>query len=251
MGVEAFAETARLLFPDRAVAAVEDVDFRAPFKFYRHEPRTLEINATFRTDGDDVVADCTLTGERVLPNRPEPEVKTHFTGRVRLSPKAPKAARAGVPGEHQPVVEKEAIYRLYFHGPAYQVMAGAWLAGDEVAGRFAPDLPANHEPAGAATVMEPRLVELCFQTAGIWEMGTRSRMALPLHIDRVTTFRPLADAKGGLTAVIRTNGDEGFSAAVVDDGGRVYVEMSGYRTVEVPAPLDGEAVAPLREAMQP
>ena len=42
MGIEAFAETAALLFPDLKVAAVEDVELLAPFKLYRDEPRTLE-----------------------------------------------------------------------------------------------------------------------------------------------------------------------------------------------------------------
>ena len=42
MGVETFAEVAKLVFPDRAVAAIEDVDFLAPFKFYRDEPREPE-----------------------------------------------------------------------------------------------------------------------------------------------------------------------------------------------------------------
>ena len=39
MGMEAFAELARLPFPDRHVVAVEDVDFLRPLKFYRDEPR--------------------------------------------------------------------------------------------------------------------------------------------------------------------------------------------------------------------
>ena len=37
-------------------------------------------------------------------------------------------------------------------------------------------------------VATPRLIELCFQTAGIWELGTTGRMALPSHIDRVELF---------------------------------------------------------------
>ena len=33
------------------------------------------------------------------------------------------------------------------------------------------DLPGNHMPADRPTLMSPRLIELCFQTAGLWEMG--------------------------------------------------------------------------------
>ena len=52
MGIEAFAEAALSVFPGWRVEAVEDVDFLAPFKFYRHEPRTVTIEALFRPDGD-------------------------------------------------------------------------------------------------------------------------------------------------------------------------------------------------------
>ena len=45
MGIEAFAEVARLLVPGWHVVRIEDVDFLAPVKFYRDEPRTLTIRA--------------------------------------------------------------------------------------------------------------------------------------------------------------------------------------------------------------
>ena len=43
MGMEGFAEAAHALLPGWHVSALEDVDLRAPFKFYRDEPRTLEL----------------------------------------------------------------------------------------------------------------------------------------------------------------------------------------------------------------
>ena len=89
MGVETFAEVAKLAFPDLAIAAIEDVNFMAPFKFYRDEPRTLEVAATFTVDGDDVIADCRLIGTRTLANQPEPQRTVHFTGKVRLRLRSP------------------------------------------------------------------------------------------------------------------------------------------------------------------
>jgi len=43
MGIEAFAEASRLLLPGWSVASVEDVEFLAPFKFYRDEPRSVTV----------------------------------------------------------------------------------------------------------------------------------------------------------------------------------------------------------------
>ena len=57
-------------------------------------------------------------------------------------------------------------------------------------GLMAKGLPANHQPSEQPTLMAPRLIELCFQTAGLWEMGVQGRMGLPQHIDRVSLFCP-------------------------------------------------------------
>ena len=65
MGMEGFAEVAHALLPGWSVAAIEDVDMRAPFKFYRDEPRTLELSALLRDGGDGTLqADCRLVGRR-------------------------------------------------------------------------------------------------------------------------------------------------------------------------------------------
>ena len=88
MGMEGFAEAAHALLPGWHVSALEDVDLRAPFKFYRDEPRTLELLALLRDGGDgDIVADCRLIGRRTLPGKGEQET-VHFTGRARLTPGA-------------------------------------------------------------------------------------------------------------------------------------------------------------------
>ena len=99
MGVESFAAVAALAFPDLHVAAVEDVEFLAPFKFYRNEPRQLAIRARFRADGDEILADCELVGERTLANQAEPQVTKHFSGTVRLAPNPPKVRKRGSGGK--------------------------------------------------------------------------------------------------------------------------------------------------------
>jgi hypothetical protein len=112
-------------------------------------------------------------------------------------------------------------------------------------------LPANHEPADLPTCMAPRLIELCFQTAGLWEIGMTQRMGLPQHIDRVITLRDPEGAPGVLYAVVTANaGNAGFDAHVVDAAGTVYLTLEGYRTVELPQPIDEQELARVRQALQ-
>jgi NAD(P)-dependent dehydrogenase (short-subunit alcohol dehydrogenase family) len=248
MGVETFAEVARLAFPDRAIAAVEDVNFMAPFKFYRDEPRTVEVAATFTLEGNDVVADCRLIGTRTLANQPEPQRTVHFTGRVRLSPEAADLESTDVPEVGEPVADAAAIYRIFFHGPTYQVLDRAGRAGGVAVGRYADDLPPNHLPETLGTATWPRLAELAFQTSGVLEIGRDGTMALPMHIDRVTFAGNPAKAKGRIHAVV-TPSNGGFNVRVADDKGTTFVDMQGYQTVQLPTPLDEDAVTPLHDAM--
>jgi hypothetical protein len=221
-------------------------------KFYRDEPRTLEVRALLRDAGNGaLVADCVLIGRRQLRGGEEQET-VHFTGRVRLTADAPAPppAAAEKPGEmpDRPVVEHDAVYRVYFHGPAYQVLERAWRSDGVVLGKLAPDLPPDHEPPGEPMEMAPRLIELCFQTAGVYELGTAGRMALPTHIDRVTSFP--GDVPGPAWAVVRPrDGEEGVDAEVVDESGRVRVRLEGYTTIELPGSTGDDLLEPLRAAM--
>ena len=80
MGIEAFAEAALVMLPGWHVEAVEGINFLAPFKFYRNQPRALTIKAVISQQGDDVMADCRLIGRRTLPNKAEPEDNNSLHG---------------------------------------------------------------------------------------------------------------------------------------------------------------------------
>jgi len=147
MGMELFAQVASLPFADRHVTAIEDVDFLAPFKFYRDEPRALRLSAQYSIDGDDVVADCRLIGERMLATQDEPQRTVHFVGRVRLGTEPPALDDVAVPDRTGVAATPDDIYAIYFHGPAYQVMGDAWASNGSVVGARATELPANQQPA--------------------------------------------------------------------------------------------------------
>jgi NAD(P)-dependent dehydrogenase (short-subunit alcohol dehydrogenase family) len=251
MGIEAFAEAALCLLPGWHVEAIEEVNFQAPFKFYRNEPRTLALEAVIHPQHDGLVADCRLIGRRPLPNQTDLQTTTHFTGRVRLTKQPPRAVTApalGTPAGS--IVEAANIYPLYFHGPAYQVVERAWWDGKRIVALLAKDLPSNHYPADLPTLMEPRLIELCFQAAGLWEMGVLGRLGLPLHIDRVSLVRTPELAEGRLYAAITPKPGQGsFDAEVVDAAANCYVQLRGYRTVAVPSAIDAQRLKALQAAM--
>ncbi|MGO9284859.1 MAG: SDR family NAD(P)-dependent oxidoreductase [Mycobacterium sp.] len=246
MGMEAFAEAARILAPDLYVAGVENVDFRTPLKFYRDEPRTVTITALLRPDGDDLVAECRLSAERTLPGAEEPQRTVHFTGSVRLTTDPPALDDGGVDsGDEARALTPDQVYRLYFHGPTYQVVGSAWKCGDGAAARLAADLPPQVEEQ---LLIGPRLVELCFQTVGLFEAGTEGRLALPLHVDAVRLNGRPAE-RAGLVATARPDGHGGFTCTVRDDAGALVLRVDGYRTVPLPDPPPADVVAPMHSIM--
>jgi hypothetical protein len=233
MGIEGFAEAAQSIAPAWRVEAVENIEFLAPFKFYRGEPRAVTIEARFGLDGDGLIADCRLTGRRVLANQTDARIETHFTGRVRLATQLREPPDGMVFGPPQgSVIDAEDIYRVYFHGPAYRVLKRAWWNEHGAVGEMAADLPGNHHPNDQPLAIAPRLIELCFQTAGLFEMAVQHRMGLPRHVDRVMLYRSPDGANGPLFAIVTPDpAAESFHADVVDRTGARYLHVSGYRTV--------------------
>ncbi len=249
MGMEGFAEAAAAVVPGFHVVELRDVDLLAPFKFYRDEPRSVILHATLRDGGDGaLLADCELIGRRELTGRGEQETR-HFVGRARLARKAPAApkARSRPADRHEPGIGHDAVYGVYFHGPAYQVLEQAWRDNGHVVGRFADELPANHEPATQPTEISPRLIELCFQTAGVWELASEGRMALPTHVDRVVRYA--SAKKPSRQWAVVTQRDGATDAEIVDEGGRVRVRLEGYRTIGLPGDLATDVLAPIRSAL--
>ena len=246
MGVEAFAEAALSMLPGWQVESVENMEFLAPFKFYRADKRTLTVQALIVACGDGLIADCRLIGSRQLPGRDEPQVTTHFTGRVRLSRRPPQAVSGPPPVLAGAFVESADIYRVYFHGPAYRVMEEAWCNGSRIVGRMAKNLPSNHQPAELPTVLSPRLIELCFQTAGIWELGVQGRFGLPQQVDKIVPLRAPERFEGSLHAIAIPLPTGGFDIEVADSAGIRYLRLEGYRTVALPSGFDAEAVKALQ-----
>jgi len=246
MGIEGFAEAALCLLPGWHVEAVENVNFLSPVKFYRNQPRTLTVEAIIRPMGDILVAECRLLGRRTLPNQMEPQVTTHFTGRVRLSSTVLQPVTRPRPNSPAgATITAQDVYRVYFHGPAYRVVEQAWWDGARMTGLMAKNLPGNHHPPDLPTIMSPRLIELCFQSAGLWELAFQGQLGLPQHVEEVCVLRSPEIAAGPLYALVTPQPSQ-FEVEVIDADGNIYLQLKGYGTVALPRGADANALQALQ-----
>jgi hypothetical protein len=106
---------------------------------------------------------------------------------------------------------------------------------------MAEGLAANHHPPELATTMAPRLIELCLQTAGLWEIGARGTLGLPRHIGSVSLLSAPESADGRLFAIVTPHPETGeFDAAIVDASGNRYLHLRGYGTVTLASGVNAE-----------
>jgi hypothetical protein len=237
MGTEAFAELASVLCPGFHVASVEDESFLLPFKFHRNLPATLHLSAVGAPGAPgEIVVSTELRS--ILQPKPEfpAQERVHFRARVRMRREKPDAPSVAFkkPAARALSTGAEAVYSVYFHGPAYRVIDRAAVDGKGVVAAMSAALPPNAKPANAEQVLAPRLIELCFQAAGLWLLENKQTMGLPTALERATAYRPEGGDKRLFAVVEAREGGGAFDVRVVDEKGLVHAEVAGYRTVALP-----------------
>jgi hypothetical protein len=174
-------------------------------------------------------------------------VQVHFTGEVVLGRDMLAAPLAPAVDLHGRATERVEIYPRLFHGPAYQVLEQARVNADQIVGVWRQGLPDDTVPAGGAGVLGPRLVELCFQTAGLWELGVAHRLGLPRALGELTIFQKPQPGTPLFAVVKPLEAGARFDGCVVDEAGRVCLAFSNYQTIGLsttePSPDGANAAA--------
>jgi len=169
---------------------------------------------------------------------------------VTTRPSIPKEKLVPAAGDGTKVTGDQ-IYKIFFHGPAYQVIDGAWKNGDQIIGQFAQNLPPNHDPAELPVLASPRFLEMCFQSASLKGLVFQSQLGLP---DSFREFRILAapdkDPNAILFAVVTSDTDNGYDVKIVDGKGNVYLVLQGYRTMNLPDPVPADLLEPLKKGLR-
>jgi len=102
-------------------------------------------------------------------------------------------------------------------------------------------------------VSTPILVELCLQTAGIWEAGKTGVLALPSSIGTLKLYPRKVNGVPIFAEVVPLQLEDGslaFKARVVDAKGHLYLEMQDYRTVPLPYNVEEQLLQPLKKLVE-
>jgi malonyl CoA-acyl carrier protein transacylase len=264
MGLELFAQAATLLSQGSRVEAIENVEFAAPLKFYRHEPRTVVVRVLLLRDLEGRIrARCVLESSQALAGGIVQD-KQHFSADVLLGdPSSSPASRpvssdvaatVAHPSVSSGTIDGRAIYRVYFHGPAYQVLSRVDLRSDgAIVGTWSDTVPSDRSDPSRPWLFAPRLIELCFQTAGVYEIGRTGHMGLPAGAASVRVYA-VPPSTTALRAEVRSSDSSSeltFDAVVRGGDGVIYAELERYRTITLPGSVGENDLAHFRSVGQP
>jgi phosphopantetheinyl transferase len=177
IGLELMAAAAVASRPGSRYVGARDVRFLSPVKIHREEP--LKILVSAKPIADRQIR-CVLSSERVARTGRQ-IVADHFEGTILVDQAEPVEAlpSAFFPDE---TISRGAIYRRFFHGPAFQVLQDA---GGVARQGLLVDAIVEHAFIASALVTRPLILEAAFQAAGLHRMAVAGVMALPASIDLV------------------------------------------------------------------
>lgn len=246
MGIEAMACAAAVLEPDLVIGAVTALRVGPPFLLPATGTGHVEVVLSGATQRYELMSTSVRDGTTTV----------HFTAELSAAARGtPAATRVQPDAAGAGVVGSAAIYSLFFHGDSFRVVDWAQFANDQMRGRLAANLPPITTPP-RPSITAPLLIELCLQTAGLWELAAFNRMAIPCGIDQITRVTDHdVGSPGRLTAIVTPRLDGAntsvFDAVVIDDDGAPHLKVDGYRTTLFGHSYDTAAAARIRTALTP
>jgi hypothetical protein len=253
MGIESFAEAARLLYPKMNIKALRNVTFLVPLKVLKNEPFEMTIRLKKKgVEGSDILLDASL--EREFFNREGVklgETRVHFQGEILLSVKKRTLKKMKGINKLAKVIErfkkngegllkKEDVYTRFFHGPLFQVLESVIIVDEKsslgaMAKRNNEIFSFTKKPE---LVTEPLVIETALQNSGIYAMANLDINSLPDSMEEIV-FRSIPAKVKDLYVMSEFRGTDGekqiYDTWMFDVEGNVYSILKGYRMIKTGA----------------
>ena len=242
MGIEAIACAVSHVRPGARIDVITDVRVGPPYLLPIDQTGMVEVTTTeAMAKSGQVTLHCEVRSDAVEP---------HFAAVVALAEPGPSWRPVDLPRPELPTITAPGatVYGLYFHGPSFRVVDAAGVDGLTAVSRLTRGLPPIVEPA-RPSITAPLLIELCLQTAGLWDLAAGNGMTIPRSIERIRRCSDVDSDASPLFAVVESGADEAgprFDAKVMDDEGRVHLTVDGYRSTAFGHPYDVDAADRVR-----
>lgn len=188
MVLETFAEFYNQVF-DRPMTSISNVNFHTPLKIPAHKPVEVELRYNKSTN------EITFSSRTFPPIlKGKPLIKEHFNALFDKSKKKMKWKRDPISEPLIPLLDKNEIYELFFHGNKFQVLKEIIQLenGKIVAEVDIPTSPLTTNNEGDNFKLEPLALESVFQTAALFDVIVNNHFSLP---SKISTLEILSKQK--------------------------------------------------------
>ena len=227
------AAVARFARPSGAFVGASDVRYEAPVKLHKGGAVDLIITAE---PVDDHSVRCVLESERTA--RTGRVLRTrHFSAIVNMGLMEALEPLPPAFFAEEPLSGAE-IYQRFFHGPIFQVLAGADSVGETA---LMAKAAVHHARVASGLTTAPLVLEAAFQAAGLHRMAVAGVMALPASIGHVQFDATPGDGEV-LSVMVRQVGDA-YDVDVDGATGSV-LRVRGFRLIDTGPLPDGDRLIP-------
>jgi malonyl CoA-acyl carrier protein transacylase len=229
MGIETFMETATLALGSTPLG-LKDVHFSLPIKLLRSRPQTVRINGHKTGSGFDMEIESDFINSKGVKMG---NTRKHFSADI-LSEFNSKWDNVEKPeiSPKTPEVTKEEIYKIFFHGPSFQVLDSITkVDGKHTIATYKKPSKTPWHGKEKPVVANPLIIEAAFQACGFRDLHIDSKMTLPDYIGKVVIAEGKAPDTLHILSVFKGKTDEGksvYDAFAFDDDGKVWVELENF-----------------------
>ncbi len=246
MAIETMAEAAEAV-SGSSPACLENVIFSLPVKLLRNKSIEVRVGAVHENGDMDAKIESDFINSRgVKMGSSRTHFTAHFSGKTarplwdsKNDTQALTASAVSAFSKGAFKAAKEEIYKLFFHGPSFQVLAGITKLDssgiDAVYQR--PAAPLWNEE-GKNLIARPLLIEAAFQACGFRDIHFAKKMTLPDAIGRVHI-----PARRGhepeilfVHSVFKGHDKDGkslYDGFVFDSEGQLWIEIDDYVMIPV------------------
>ncbi len=233
MGIETFVEVASKMKGKRQMG-IEDVHFHLPIKLLRERPQEVRIKAENKGKTTEMEIESDFINSKGIKMG---NTRKHFTARTLkdASGKWGEVEKPKVSFSDEFKFTAKDIYKIYFHGPSFQVLEGIFSVDEKLSlGVFKkPTAPLWSE--SKPLLAYPMLIEAVFQTCGFRDLHIENRMTLPDSIGKVIVHKTAVLPEKLFTmAIYRGKNIEGksiYDAYAFDESGDVWLEIEDYHMI--------------------
>ncbi|MCX5785134.1 MAG: SDR family NAD(P)-dependent oxidoreductase, partial [Elusimicrobia bacterium] len=235
MGLETFAEAAATV-SGAAPQALKNVHFTVPIKLLRDKPVEAIIKAEAAGAGFELKIESEFVNAKGIKMG---NARTHFTAEAGARSKSAWEAleKPELPKARKYIVTGETIYKTYFHGPSFQVLAGFLsIEKESVLAVFKrPEAPL-WKTAHPKLIFHPMVIEAMFQACGYRDVHFERKITLPDAVGEVTVYDNNAHDPAelyiyGLYKGADEDGKTLYDAYAFDAGFNLLAEIKSYRMI--------------------